>query len=283
MEDRRGGQPPNTGRIGWGELPGRLAGRLNRIRISERAIRIGADRLYADSVGRYLAALAWKLGWRNGPERALIAREVMSGMVAVDVGASVGWYTFGLARRVGSGGRVYAIEPEARGFRLLSRSLGESRLEQVQPCQVAAADHAGWMTLYVSEVDHGDHRIFPAEEERRLVTVRAVTLDDLLADEARVDFVKINVQGAEVSVLRGLRQTLKRSPDLRLLCSLCPALLRRAGAGASALFDPLRELGFSPYRLAPNGVPQPIHDKVAWSMAVAAGRINLFFRRPVSS
>jgi FkbM family methyltransferase len=254
--------------------------RLDALRardIGIRAVALGPDWLFVDTPDRYAAALAWKLGWRDGAARRLIAREVGPGMVAVDVGANVGWYTLALARRVGVGGRVYALEPEARCFELLGRTVG--RWAQAELRQVAAADYSGWTTLYLADVDQGDHRIVPAGAERRMVTVRAVSLDDLLSDAPRVDFVKLAVQGAEVAVLRGLRTTLARHPTARVLCTVSPALLERAGAGADALFEPLREAGLVPHQLWRDGTTEPIHPRVAWSRARACGRLHLYFRR----
>ena len=224
--------------------------------------------------------MAWKLGWRAARRSGLIAREVGAGMVAVDVGANVGWYTLALARRVGAGGRVVALEPEARCFELLRRAVGGGRCTQVEPRQIAAADYSGWTTLYVSDADQGDHRVLPAAEERRQQTVRAVNLDDLLADAPRIDFVKLAVQGAEVAVLRGMRRTLSGHPELRLLCAISPALLERAGAGADALFEPLRDAGFVPHHVRHTGVAEPIHPAAAWSLARASGSALLYFRRP---
>src|SRR5262245_44380484 len=79
--------------------------------ISIRCVQMGDDRLFADTVDRYAAELAWKHRWRDAAAQRLIAREVRPGMVAVDVGANVGCYTLALARRVGGDGRVYALEP----------------------------------------------------------------------------------------------------------------------------------------------------------------------------
>ena len=249
--------------------------------IGIRFVRIGADRLFVDSPDRYAAALAWKLRWRDGAAQRLIGREVGPGMVAVDVGANVGWFTLALARRVGPGGRVIALEPEARCFELLRRAVGGGRCSQAEPRQIAAADYSGWTTLYVSETDQGDHRIIQPADERRRDTVRAVSLDDLLADLPRVDFLKLAVQGAEVSVLRGCGRSLARHPELRLLCAVSPALLERAGAPAEALFEPLRTAGFLPHRVRYNGIPEPIQPLTAWSLARAAGSLRLYFRRPL--
>jgi FkbM family methyltransferase len=255
---------------------------LDRLRgrdIGIRFVTVGGDRLFVDSPDRYAAALAWKLGWRDGAARRLIGREVGPGMVAVDVGANIGWYTLALARRVGAGGRVVALEPEARCFELLRRAVGGGRCSQVEPRQIAAGDYSGWTTLYVSDTDQGDHRVIPAPEERRQQTVRAVNLDDLLADAPRIEFVKLAVQGAEVAVLRGMRRTLACHPDLRLLCAVSPALLERAGAAADALFEPLRDAGLVPHHLRHNGTAEPIHPAAAWSLARVTGSAMLYFRR----
>jgi FkbM family methyltransferase len=247
--------------------------------IGIRAVELGPDRLFVDSLDRYAAALAWKCRLRDAAAQRLIAREVGPGMVAVDVGANVGWYTLALARRVGAAGRVYAFEPEARCFELLGRAVGGGRCTQVEPRQVAAADYSGWTTLYVADGDQGDHRVVAAAGERRMVTVRAISLDDVLADATRVDFVKLAVQGAEVSVLHGLRRTLARHAGLRLLCAVSPALLERAGAGADALLGPLRAAGLLPHRVDPDGTAEPISPGAAWSLARARGRVLLYFRR----
>jgi FkbM family methyltransferase len=257
----------------------RVLTRLRARDIGIRFVTVGPHRVFVDSLDRYAAALAWKLRWRDGPVQRLIAREIEPGMAAVDVGANVGWYMLALAGRVGAGGRVLALEPDARSFELLRRGVAGNRCKQVELRQIAAAEYSGWTTLYGSDADLGDHRLVPAAEERPAQTVRAVSLDELLADAPRLDVVKLAVQGAEVSVLRGLRQTLARHAKLRLLCAVSPLLLERAGASAAALFDPLRRAGFVPYRLTADGTPEAIHPEAAWSLARAQGRVMLYFRR----
>lgn len=262
--------------LGW------LRRRVDALRardIGIRALAVGPDRVFVDTPDRYAAVLAWKLGLRDGGVRRLIARQVMPGMVAVDVGANVGCYTIELARRVGTSGRVYALEPEAHCFELLGRAVGAGRSAQVELRHVAAADYSGWTTLYLADVDQGDHRVVPADSERHMVTVRAVSLDDVLADAPRVDFVKLAVQGAEVAALRGLRRTLARNPALGVLCTIAPALLERAGSSADALFDLLSDGGRTPHRVRPDGVAEAVDRRAVWSLARARGRLPVYFRR----
>lgn len=247
--------------------------------VGVRAVRVGVGAVYPDTVDGWLSSQAWRLGWRDGGAQRLVARAMPVGGIAVDVGAYLGWYSVALARRAGVTGRVLALEPDTGNFDLLTRAVGAGRFPQIDPRQVAAAEYSGWTSLYLATGDRGDHRIVPAPEERRARTVRAVSLDDLLADVPRLDVLKIAAQGAEVSVLRGARRVLERSPDLCILCTVAPELLTRAGASAAALFEPLAERGFAPHRIERDGGVVRTHATALWSEALARGRLSVCFRR----
>ncbi|UCE86256.1 MAG: FkbM family methyltransferase [Deltaproteobacteria bacterium] len=258
----------------------RLLAQLNRIPIGRRSVRLGSDRLFPDSLDRYLASLAWRLGWLEGRERRWIEATLHSGMVAVDVGANIGVYTLALARCVGATGRVYALEPEPRNFRALSRAVEAAGLTQVELRQAAAGDAPGTAALSVSPANRGDHRLFASGSDRAVLEVPVLVLDELLRRESRIDFIKIDVQGTEPAVLRGLRATLERNPGLRVLCELCPALLRRAGATRDEFFAPLADAGLAPHRIATRSALQILEADAAWELAVRAGFVNLVWQRP---
>jgi FkbM family methyltransferase len=255
----------------------RVLAAINRLPIGERAVRCGGDRLYADTLDRYVAAIAWSRGWLAAGERAFIERTLRAGMVVVDVGANVGFHTLLMARCVGATGRVHAVEPEPRNFKLLTRAIEEAGYRQVRLHRAAAARTAGRVPLYVAGDNRGDHRLTPAAEARAQVTVSTVPLDDLLADEARIDFIKIDVQGAEVEVLAGLARVLASRPPPRLLCELSPDLLARAGASADAFFGPLRRAGLTPHRLERDGTPRPLSEGEAWRRAASRGYETVCF------
>jgi FkbM family methyltransferase len=256
----------------------RLLAALNRLPIGEHAVRVDGDRLWAASPDRLLAALAWKTGLLERAERRLIAREVRPGMVAVDVGANLGLHTLALARAVGTSGRVHALEPDPANFRLLARAVAAAGLAQVTLHQAAAAAQPGEMDLHLSAVNRGDHRLHADAAPRARVRVPVVALDGLLAGEPRVDFVKIDAQGAEVAVLRGLRRTLERSPGIGVLCELSPALLRQAGADPEECFALLRAARLRAHRVRRDGKYAPIDEGRSLRTAEAAGYLNLYFR-----
>lgn len=256
----------------------RLLAVLNRVPIGERAVRVDGERIWTASPDRLLAALAWKTGLLERAERRLIARAIHPGMVAVDVGANLGVHTLALARAVGPAGRVHALEPDPSNFRLLVRTVATAGHAQVALYRVAAAAQAGEVDLHLSAANRGDHRLHVDAAPRARVRVPVVALDELLARERRVDFVKIDVQGAEVAVLRGLRRTLARSPGVGVLCELSPALLRQAGADPEECFAILRGAGLGAHRIQREGTWAPIDDERARRAAEAAGYLNLYFR-----
>jgi len=255
----------------------RLLAALNRLPIGERAVRVDGERLSAASPDRWLAALAWKTGLLEGAERRMIAREVKPGMVAVDIGANLGLHTLALARAVGPAGRARARAGPGQLPSPRARGRG-ARAAQVTLHRAAAAAQAGEMDLHLSAVNRGDHRLHPEAARRTRLRVPAVVLDDLLAGEPHVDFVKIDVQGAEVAVLRGLERTLARNPALGVLCELSPDLLRQAGTDAEVLFALLRARALRPHRVGRDGTCAPVDEAGALGAAEASGHLNLYFR-----
>jgi FkbM family methyltransferase len=266
----------------WWRPSGALARALvlaNRIPIGEGSLRVGRDRLYASSVDRWLAILSWRLGIGENDERALIAQVVKPGMVAVDAGANVGLHTLGLARAVGPSGRVHAFEPDPENYRLLTRAVARARLTNVVLYQAACSDRPGTLRLYTSAANRGDHRTVPAPAARRSFEVPAVSLDETLAREPHVDFMKIDVQGAEVAVLRGFSRTLERNPGIGVLAELTPKLLELAGSTAEELFSLLRGAGLAPHRLLGRGEVARVAESVAAGEASRLGYVNLYFKR----
>lgn len=180
-------------------------------------------------------------------ETRFLQQSVRPGMLVLDVGANIGYYTLQFARAVGPTGRVYAFEPDPANFALLRRNIEANGYEAiVTPVNRAVSDRPGVLNLYVSEDNRGDHRTYGADDGRAAIPVEAVALDDFLRDLDRpVDLVKMDIQGAEYYALKGMTGLLQRSPDVTLVMEFWPFGLRGSGAEPRAVLELLRGLGFS--------------------------------------
>ena len=156
-------------------------------------------------------------------------------MVFVDVGANDGYYTLFAARRVGPSGRVVAAEPSSRERAHLQRNLGRNGLDNVSVVPAAIGAAAGLADLHLAHGVHAGHNTlgsFAHDDVVRasLERVPIEPLDAVIArlGLARVDFVKIDVEGAEASVIAGAATVLSSMRPLMLLEVNDKAL---AGAG----------------------------------------------------
>jgi FkbM family methyltransferase len=128
--------------------------------------------------------------------------KVEKGDVVVDVGAHVGMFTVKALREVGEEGLVIAIEPEERNFELLKRNT--RGYKNVKLVKKAVGDKTGRAILYISELS-GEHSIKRSSRAMKSIDVEVDTLDNMLSSlgVSKVDFLKIDVEGAELEVLRG--------------------------------------------------------------------------------
>lgn len=177
---------------------------------------------------------------------ALVQDRIKPGMNVIDVGANIGYYTLLFSRLVGSEGKVYAFEPDPENAEILKINLERNNCRNVLQENKALADVPGQGKLYKSEENRGDHRIFSATD-RPFVPIELIRLDDYLgANASHVDFIKMDIQGAEYFALQGMRATLL-NPKIMMVMEFSPDLLREAGTDLAELVGFLREQGFRLY------------------------------------
>jgi FkbM family methyltransferase len=135
--------------------------------------------------------------------------KLAEGQNFLDVGAFVGWHSIRAARTVGPSGRVVSLEPDVTNRRQLHKNL---LLNDIKNCSVVplaawskTGDEMGWYT----EKSPDCCRIDPAT---RSATVKTTSLDDLVQNLSfeQLDWIKIDVEGAEAEVLSGAERTLRK-------------------------------------------------------------------------
>lgn len=140
------------------------------------------------------------------------------GDVVLDIGAHQGRYSMLASRLVGDGGRVVALEPHPSNFETLTRNLQLNGISNVSPLQLAAHSKSSTMVLFETDSSpwHSMSSQLPIRlgaRLRRKIEVTATTIDELVKelDLEKVDWVKIDVEGVEYDVLRGMASVLEKN------------------------------------------------------------------------
>lgn len=178
-------------------------------------------------------------------ETSLVTAVLAEGDVFVDVGANIGYFSLLAADRVGDSGAVYAFEPDPENHALLCASAAANGLHHViHPQAAALAASDGQAMLYLSEDNLGDHQIFATPEQRSAVPVRLLSGSGFLDGRVqRIDLVKIDTQGSEYGVMKGLLPLLHSLPaPPRIIIELTPLSLRQCGSSGRQLIELLAKL-----------------------------------------
>jgi FkbM family methyltransferase len=175
----------------------------------------------------------------------------------VDVGANHGYYTMLLADAVGPDGRVLAIEPNPSLASLLTLNVevnGFASRTAVAP--KAATDGAtAQVRLAIPPRQAACGTIAGlVRDTDRVIDVEAVSIDELTQFWPRVDLIKVDAEGAEDLVWRGMRRTIEKNPQLVVILEFVPARYRDAVTFVRAI----QASGFEPRVIAPDSCIEPI-------------------------
>ena len=204
--------------------------------------------------------------WWNGPnyerkESKFIRRYLKPGMVFFDVGSNVGYYTLLAAPIVGKDGKVHAFEPVSEQHADLRANLERNKLKNVVPERLIITDRAGTMEINLGSEDNAGTASVNLvyRENRPTERVDCTTLDAYLHERGvtRLDVLKIDVEGHEPFVLRGMTETLRKLRPL-LLVEVRGDMLEEVGSSREALFEQIAAHDYAPYALTRGGWPKPM-------------------------
>jgi FkbM family methyltransferase len=180
------------------------------------------------------------------------------GMTALDIGANVGAYSLLLGQWVRPGGRVFAFEPAPDIFSGLARHIRMNGLDNVvTPVPAAAGDRIATVPLVVAGT-HGESRLASDADDRgATVDVAVTTVDAFCAERGLTPrFIKVDVEGFELAVLRGARETIRRAgASLALFVEMHPSVWPVLGTSREAL---LAELEAQSLEIVPLGPARDI-------------------------
>jgi len=200
------------------------------------------DKLFRHGYPAYLPLYSAYKAVADRKERALMRGSIPPGATVVDIGANIGVHARFLSQLCGNSGRVYAFEPSPTNFARLKANVASCR--NVTAVHAAVGLKSGTIGLFLSDALNVDHRTYDDGNGRERVEVPLISLDEYLRPGTVVDFLKIDVQGYEDSVLRGAARVLQENPDIKGVIEFWPYGLKKAGTDPAGLLQFIAAQGF---------------------------------------
>lgn len=242
-QGRLGTLPPFPGKLR--ALDG--AAKVTRwLRGNERVVKLWPQAPFYVDLNDRIQRQMWMGCYEPHVSRCLTAL-LCPGHAFLDIGAHIGYHSYFAAGLVGAAGAVYSFEPDPAVFKRLTRNLSSFPWVRAQNVAVwhstsslefersFSSSESGWGALNaVRDFGKGEH-----------IRVNALALDEWesAARPSRIDAIKMDAEGSELSILAGAQTTLQkfRPP---ILVEISAPLLKQAGSSASALASELTRLKY---------------------------------------
>lgn len=186
-------------------------------------------------------------------EYEFLSQQEMSEGVIVDVGANLGVFSLLLAKQHPHR-EVHAFEPSPSTFQALKKNISHNGVDNVVANEKAVGDVDEWTSFQADPESRATAR-FSGESSAHAVEVSCVQLDTYLEqhDVDRVAFLKVDVEGFEMSVFRGARSLLKEHRASMVYFEVCPGMSQQAGYGPTDATAFLDTCGYSLFRIESGG------------------------------
>ena len=207
--------------------------------------------LFKTVAGRkaYYSLYALGKSMTDGDKVRLMRERLGAGDCYLDIGGGYGFFACVGADLVGPSGKVYVFEPDPTSLSFIYDRIKAGGYKNIEVVEKAAWFEDTVLELHICAENRGENSVFGSPVHCETVSVPALAVDNALPEGQRVQYVKIDVQGAEFQVLQGLGETLKRSPGVCLVCECCPDDLELADVSVSMLLELLAGFGLDVYRI----------------------------------
>lgn len=177
----------------------------------------------------------------------LMNKLARTGGVAIDVGAHSGYFTIWLSDAVGANGTVYAFEASPVIYEELRETIDSNGLRNVISRNNAVSDTSGQIDFFLAPNWKSEISSMRRGEGKR-ISIEAVALDDVIPDSQPVSFVKIDVEGAEMKVLKGMEAIIQRDGPVMVI-EISDSWLKELGSSSAEVFDFLFRHGYEIYEI----------------------------------
>lgn len=209
-------------------------------------------------------------------ETEIVKKFIKKGMRVVDAGANIGYFTLLMAQLVGKSGKVHAFEPGHENIELLKKNVTLNKRKNVIVNETALSNKVGDLNFYLSASNPQDHRIIKDKhEKRKTYKVKSITLDEYFKN-GKVDFIKMDIQGAELLALEGAIKIISKYKPL-LIIEYWPYGIVQLGRKPEELFKILEKMKYKIMLInQSNGKLEQIHKKNLLTKSSSGDIYNFF-------
>ena len=181
--------------------------------------------------------------------------DLFKGGHILDIGANIGYTSFVFSKAIQDSFKIFAFEPEKRNVETLayvSHKYGFSK--RLVPIANAVGDRDGEIELWKNEGNNSDHRILTEELKKQLTGIiqtqktPLISIDSYLkslGNSLPISFIKIDVQGYEHAVCKGMTETLAHNPNAVISFEYSPSVIETLGFKPDDLLHFFQERGYN--------------------------------------
>lgn len=225
-------------------------------------------------VSKAMGASFYWIGFHEFNEWRYLQSFLKPEMIFFDVGANQGEYSLFAAKRL-TKGTVHAFEPVSLYYNQLCTNKDLNKFSNIETHAIGLSDQEGSLPVYMEEIDshsqnEGLASLFKGGDRTRFVETIELRVLDLLVDAlklTRLDFIKIDVEGAELKVLRGAKRTILHYRPT-IMVEISSQTFEVAGYSQQHILDYFSDLKYTPYLITKRGSLMPIKTLPSFSNVV---------------
>lgn len=134
----------------------------------------------------------------------------------IDIGANIGLFSFYILNKLPKQ-KIIAFEPEPQAFQCLQYSKEQNNFSTLELFNLAIGEKKEVLSFFVDRKNFGGHRMHRLSEQEKCIQVQSTPLQEFIGEQNSVSAIKIDVEGAELSVLKGIKEVIKKHRPLLMV------------------------------------------------------------------
>lgn len=241
---------------------------LIRVGREEQAVKTNFGSITVNLKDKWVGRIIYATRCYETAETEFLKNNLNSNSVYLDVGANIGYFVCVAATRIGKDGHIIALEPDPYNHKLLLKNIQNNHASNISVFNLAAGNQAAKMKLYKSKDNYGDHRLYSSDPNTEFSEIDVVQLDQLFRtmNLPAPTLIKIDVQGYEYYVAKGLSQLFESENKLTVTTEFWPHGMRLAGTDPQDYLNLFKDRHFEPHELKDDGNLRKIGWDEIWEL-----------------